>query len=215
MKKNLLLLTAILALSANAFGKEIVAAPVVVQEPVVVEVQPEPIPETPKWILAPRVGVDAWSEYTDQDSDGTGYEAGLELLREVQPNLYLGIGAAYQVFAEGEYGAEYKSVPVYGTVKYRFWKNGDLGLYAKGNLGYAFNFDSEDLDDDFGSLSTNVHDGMYWAAGLGTEYRNFFMDVMYQQTQATSDLDDDQYNTDRDDNNYDRVTVGFGYNFAF
>ena len=35
MKKNLLLLTAIFALSANAFGKEMVAAPVVVQEPVV------------------------------------------------------------------------------------------------------------------------------------------------------------------------------------
>ena len=207
MKKNLLLLTAIFALSANAFGKEMVAAPVVVQEPVVNEVQP--VPETPKWVLAPRVGVDAWSEYTDMDTDGTGYEAGLELLREVQPNLYLGIGSAYQVFAEGEDGGEYKSVPVYGTVKYRFWENGDLGLYAKGNLGYAFNFDSED----YKSESTNVHDGMYWGAGLGTEYRNFFMDVLYQQTQATSRVE--VPGNDRDDNNYDRVTVGFGYNFAF
>lgn len=212
MNKKLLLLAAVSVLSLNAFAKEIVAPPVVVEEPVVIATpEPAPVVETPKWVLSPRIGMDPWSEYTNQDSDGVGYEAGLELLREVYPDTYLGIGAMYQVHADGKDGGEYSSAPVYATAKYRFWQDNDFGLYAKGNLGYSFNFNEEDFDKDGKKSSSKVHDGMYWAAGLGAEYRDFFLDVMYQQNMATSRADGQS----RDDNNYNRVTVGAGYNFNF
>lgn len=212
MNKKLLLLAAVSVLSLNAFAKEIVAPPVVVEEPVVIATpEPTPVVETPKWVLSPRIGMDPWSEYTNQDSDGIGYEGGLELLREVYPDTYLGIGAMYQVHADGKDGGEYDSVPVYATAKYRFWQENDFGLYAKGNLGYSFNFNEEDFDKNGFKSSSKVHDGMYWAAGLGAEYRDFFLDVMYQQNMATSRADGQS----RDDNNYNRVTVGAGYNFNF
>lgn len=215
MNKKLLFVGALLALSLNSYSKEIVAAPVVVEEPVVEAPAPVRLPE---WILSTRVGADLWAEYNggenDYDVDDMGYEVGLELLRQLNAdsNWYFGLGALYQAHGETEDygGVGYDSVPVYATAKYKFYEYNDFDFYGKANLGYSFNFNEESGDVN----AHNVHDGMYWAAGLGAEYRNFFMDLMYQQNLATLGYGNEGGIVhDRDDFDYERVTLGAGYNF--
>ncbi|MGL5426415.1 MAG: OmpW family outer membrane protein, partial [Cetobacterium sp.] len=113
---------------------------------------------------------------------------------------------------------KYDSVPVYAVAKYNFNIDSAFKPYLKANLGYSFNFENGDAEytDAQGteSFSTNVKNGLYYGAGVGVEYNNFFTDVMYSvnEAKATVTDEDGKYKNDFD---YSRVTLGFGYKFNF
>lgn len=190
-------------------------------------------------------GVDLLSE----DTDGFGGEIALEFYKGITDNFDLGVGIAYQHHAErdseklsGELrdfdsgkvvasaeaeleGADYKSIPLYVTAKYRFNVDGNVIPYVKANLGYSFNFDSGDLSAKYnadsvigsgsGELtgSTRTDDGLYYAIGGGVEYNNFTVDLMYSVTMAETEADIYGGGTIKEDNNYERVVLAVGYKF--
>ncbi len=192
-------------------------------------------------------GVDLLSE----DTRGFGGEIALEFYESMTDNFDLGVGIAYQHHAErdsqnlkgvafdtdrgfinGEAdleGADYKSIPLYVTAKYRFNVDGNVIPYVKANLGYSFNFDSGDLTAKYnGTASTNkgtfsrdgeltgstrTDDGLYYAVGGGVEYNNFTVDLMYSVTMAETEADVYGGGTIKEDNNYERVVLAVGYKF--
>lgn len=200
--KKLLMIGALLVTGLTTYSKEVVSAPVDTVEPVVA-ITPVVAPIINPWVLSLRGGSDViWSEYQYGESDSDGWEIGLELSKFLNPHWSLGLGVMYQDFGSISVDPRFHndsdkfSVPVYATTKFYF-SNIYEGIrpYVKANLGYA--------------KINKMQDGLYWAAGAGMEYNNWFLDLMYQD--SSSENDSSSYG----ENDYSRVTLGFGYNFYF
>ncbi|WP_293722885.1 outer membrane beta-barrel protein [uncultured Cetobacterium sp.] len=140
-----------------------------------------------------------------------------------------------------EYYSEYEtempsfdSVPLYVVAKYNFETESMWKPYLKATLGYSFNFNSDDLkasysdyengvlvDSGSTKFKTDVDNGLYYGIGAGVEYENFFVDLMYQVNQAKAKVsyEDQEFPEDnfskKNDFNYSRVTLGFGYKFNY
>ena len=227
MKKLALVLSSLLVVTSIASAKEYVAKPErskeIVAEPVVVEevVTVAPVVEaapvvTPESYLTLRVGGDITPRYKEafgwngRDGKNFGGEVALEYMREIMNSGFeLGLGAAYQRHAGVDNKADYSvgrfdSVPLYTTAKYVFGDWNGWKPYAKADLGYSFNNGQGNFPD-----GASVKDGMYWGAGLGTEYNNWTLDAMYKVNNAK--LDTDNMGSEKFD--YSRVTVSAGYKF--
>ena len=132
----------------------------------------------------------------------------------------------------------YISIPLYVTLKYKFDAVNNFIPYVKGNIGYSFNIDDGDATCTETDVYTNVadkkdvivnsdkykydvdmKDGLYYGVGAGFEYNNFTMDLMYQVTEATAEITDKEPGYEnrvyKEDFNYSRVTLSFGYKFNF
>lgn len=160
--------------------------------------------------------------------DDFGYELTVEVMREVYPNLELGLGLSYQEHGDPKSVKQedfkievpgFKSVPLYITAKYNIPVEGNIKPYLKADLGYSFNSDNGNLKiaDESGeaeTLLTKVENGMYYGIGAGAEYNNFVIDLMYKinKTKGEVELYGERIKKDLD---YSRVTLSVGYKFNF
>lgn len=168
---------------------------------------------------------------TKGKKDSLGFEFALEGTRNITDNLELGLGIAYQQNAklktysnhlkEKYEMGNYNSVPLYVIGKYNIttFSNGIIP-YVKANLGYSFNFNEKNVKftDEIGSVSTGnlkVNNGLYYGAGIGMEYNNFLMDIMYQQTAADAKISFQGEKTNQKSFDHSRVTLSLGYKFNF
>ncbi|MFK4784633.1 hypothetical protein [Fusobacterium sp. MFO224] len=182
--------------------------------------------------LEARVGWDINAEYDSVDYDGRGFlkdnaksdgfEFALERMMKYANNWDFGVGVAYQDHADRKTlnvdnysisGGEYDSIPVYLVAKYNFNLNYDYIPYLKANLGYAFNFNADDVTEkEEGELaSVSVDDGMYFAIGGGLEYNDFTIDLMYGIIKSDMTLSgevDGDYSGD-----HEKLTLSVGYKF--
>lgn len=168
---------------------------------------------------------------TKGKKDNLGFEFALEGTRNVTDKLELGLGVAYQqnaklkshsnhLYEKFEMG-NYNSIPLYVIGKYDIttFSNG-ITPYIKANLGYSFNLNEKDvkMTEANGVVTSGklkVDDGLYYGAGLGVEYNNFLMDVMYQQTMAKAKVTFEGANPDKKSFDHSRVTLSLGYKFNF
>lgn len=127
----------------------------------------------------------------------------------------------------------YTSIPLYLTAKYNFKPINNFVPYVKANIGYSFNDSKDDfkfggcqynsqtdefLDSGYDTADTKVKNGLYCGIGGGFEYNNFTVDLMYQLNKAKAEMtfSDAKGNTTyelKDDFDYSRVTLSFGYRF--
>ena len=181
---------------------------------------------------------------TSDEADSLGYEIGVEVTKEVFPNFELGLGLSYQdhgdiktkrIYDRGvDYEditdvvvGSYKSLPLYIIGKYNIPLESNIKPYVKVDLGYSFNFDEEDVKVSWNwkenniistqgteKLSTSMDNGIYYGIGIGAEYNNFLMELMYKTNKAEMEVTDgiDKIKGDLD---YSRVTLSFGYKFNF
>ncbi|MGL4670851.1 outer membrane beta-barrel protein [Cetobacterium sp.] len=223
-------------------SKEVIAEPAIVEEVIAVPV----VVAAPAYNIYAKAGLDVWSEYdsfkfdvnsNNKDTDNLGFEFALEATKILADYFELGLGVAYQNHAETKDNTlnifngfdkfempKYDSVPVYAVAKYNFNTDSAFKPYLKANLGYSFNFENGDAENSyandkfegFDKYSTNVKNGLYYGAGVGVEYNNFFTDVMYSVNEAKATLknEDGEY-LGKKSFDYSRVTLGFGYKFNF
>ena len=179
-----------------------------------------------------RAGFDFGStfqhNYYDVSEDAKfSYELGAEYRKELPYNFELGVGLAYQDHGKvktGNYygysteGDLYDSIPLYVTGRYTFKNSSEFTPYVKANLGYSFNVNDGKITvkDASGeeNFDINAKNGFYYGLGLGVEYKGFIADLSYQVN--FSDIEDgsDGYiNSSKAD--FQRVTLGLGYNFGF
>lgn len=168
---------------------------------------------------------------TKGKKDNLGFELALEGTRNIINNLELGLGIGYQQNAklktysnhlkEKYEMGNYNSIPLYVTGKYNIttFSNG-ITPYIKANLGYSFNLNEKDIKftDEAGITSTEslkVDNGLYYGAGLGMEYNNFLMDIMYQQTSADAKVSFQGEKTNKKSFDHSRVALSLGYKFNF
>jgi opacity protein-like surface antigen len=165
--------------------------------------------------------------YWDLQKDAEfSYELAVEYRRELAGNFELGAGLAYQDHGKvktGNYntfsteGDLYDSIPLYITGRYTFKNSTDLTPYVKLNIGYSFNMNDGTLKikDALGERDLNVDakNGFYYGTGIGLEYKNFVADLSYQVNYA--DIEAKDGNFDGSKANFQRVTLGLGYNFNF
>lgn len=242
MKKLTLLACSLFAFAVTAQAKEIVApvtsSKEVVVEPVIIEeVIVAPVVENPWGFINLRAGWDFWSEYGNfkrheefmgysvsneniglsKKTKGFGGELALEAYKSWE-YFDLGLGVAYQRHMDrkstnGVSGGEFSSVPVYVTGRYdiNYW-DWAATPYIKANVGYSFNFDSKDVDGTGFSYGTKVDDGLYWAAGVGVQYEDFNVDILYGANYAKTKVNGEN-GSDKFDNDYERVTLSVGYRF--
>ena len=186
-----------------------------------------------------RIGGDLGAKYDSVKFEGNsmnkretktvGYEVGLETTVEVVENFEVGLGVLYQNHGKSKKKtyqdgidtfhiklASYDSLPVYVGAKYSLpVLGGDLKPYLKANLGYSFNFINGDSKAEDGTkLDTKINNGLYYGVGLGVEYKNFFVDAMYQVNEAKIKVKDSAAELKKG-YDYSRVTLGFGYKFNF
>lgn len=168
---------------------------------------------------------------TKGKKDNLGFEFALEGTRDITDKLELGLGIAYQQNAklkthsnhlkEKYEMGNYNSIPLYVTGKYNIttFSNG-MTPYVKANLGYSFNLNEKNIKitDETGAASTGnlkVDNGLYYGAGVGMEYNNFLMDIMYQQTTADAKVSIQGEKTNKKSFDHSRVTLSLGYKFNF
>lgn len=186
-----------------------------------------------------RIGADIASKYdavkieryslNKKETDTLGYEIGIESTVEVAEDFEVGLGVLYQnhgkskkkIYKDGVNMLEtkiasYDSLPLYVATKYNFPIVGEnIKPYLKANLGYSFNFINGDSVLDNGiKLDTKVNNGLYYGVGMGLEYKNFFIDMMYQMNEAKVKIKNSGTEIKKD-YDYSRVTLGFGYKFNF
>lgn len=184
--------------------------------------------------LNARVGGDfvpKYDKFSDEGTtiltdktDGFGGEIALEGYKSFNDNFDLGVGLAYQMHADRKTqhvgdvkisGVEYDSVPVYLTAKYNFGLDSEIKPYLKANLGYSFNLNPSKIKAKESGVSESykmkVDNGMYWGAGVGLEYNNFTVDVMYAVTGAKTKPKDDDGS--KKNNYYERIVLSAGYRF--
>ena len=162
-----------------------------------------------------RIGMNAFGTYNSSNSDAitkyktsnVGVDFAGEFLASVdeEENFYLGAGIAYQNNQPSKAKGDpmFKSIPVYGALKYYVGTLGDSDweTYLKANLGYSFN--SKD------GYDRNPDDGLYYALGGGIEHDGVILEVAYQTTYGKTPINDHD-----DINNYSRWTFGIGYRFS-
>lgn len=122
----------------------------------------------------------------------------------------------------------YNSIPIYLTGKYYIANQWIIKPYIKANLGYSFNFGNEDIkysddvknenestDTDLGgqifeaySLSTDIKGGIYYAAGIGLEYKSLALESLYQVNEGKITINNNKYNS-----NYERISLILNYKF--
>lgn len=203
-----------------------------------------------------RVGGDIHSKvnslgvYSSGNTEDYGYEIGIEYTKPLTEKLELGLGVAYQNHAkisgeksgfskwngviESEYSKGYEdfkgydSIPIYLIGEYTLTNKWIFRPYIKVNLGYTFNFGSEDIkykdgveyenesiDTDLGgqifdsyNLSTDIKNGLYYAAGIGIEYKRLALEMLYQVNEAKLYINNKKY-----DSNYNRISLVLNYKF--
>jgi hypothetical protein len=155
-----------------------------------------------------RIGLNGFGTYNDDGSkviskyktDGVGVDFAAEIMNSVNDNLYLGAGIAYQINQDSKEHNDplFRSVPVYGALKYRIGYLGDSSweTFVKANLGYSFNMK------DGGDHTPK--DGLYWALGGGVENDGVVLEVSYQDTHSK---------VNKTNYDYSRWTFGIGYRF--
>ena len=193
-----------------------------------------------------RGGINVGSRYSkinlfnSENADDLSYEATVEYLKEITPNVKFGVGTGYQsnpkVSGKGikisnismkyEDKKYYDSIPLYITAKYEYPLKNNLIVYVKGNIGYSFNLEKDNIElrtkgnmplgvnakkqkEKVTSIDTDIDNGLYYAVGGGIQYKNFFTDLMFQKTFA-----DIERKGTKDSLDYSRVTLGVGYTFG-
>ncbi|MBP9478816.1 MAG: porin family protein [Sebaldella sp.] len=179
-----------------------------------------------------RGGIDLGQEFNHnynnlkKDADFS-YELAVEYRREVIKNVELGVGLAYQDHGKvktGNYngysteGDLYDSIPLYLTGRYTFKNSSEFTPYVKANIGYSFNINDGTLKEKgvYGEVDydVNAKDGFYYGLGLGVEYKGFIADLSYQVNYSDiEDRNNSYLNSSKAD--FQRVTLGLGYNFGF
>lgn len=185
---------------------------------------------------------------TKGDTDNVGFETSIEITKNINSNLELGAGLAYQRHADlktysyslndpdyvyDNYDNKverFDSIPLYLVAKYNFTEfNNGIKPYIKGHLGYSFNIDKGNVKysnsyQDVGtvdkaidnlSADVNIDNGAYFGIGAGLEYNNFYTDIMYKINTAEATYKLDGLNSSKEDFNYSRITLGFGYKFNY
>ena len=157
------------------------------------------------------------------------YELGVEYRKELPYNFELGVGIAYQdhgksksktingVKIESDF---YDSIPLYVTGRYNFKNSTEVIPYLKLNLGYSLNVNDGSVEEKYPLGNTyssdfNAKNGFYYAAGAGLEFRGFTLDLMYQRNYSDAELEFNGVKYSEGSADFDRVTLGFGYNFGF
>lgn len=123
----------------------------------------------------------------------------------------------------------YDSVPVYLTGKYTLNKDWKFKPYLKGSIGYSFNFGNDEITysdnesyenestgvdgpgkiNETYNLSTNIKHGLYYAAGIGIEYKFLSLEALYQINTGKLSVG----NNEKYDSNYERVSLVLNYKF--
>lgn len=157
------------------------------------------------------------------------YELAVEYRKELPYNFELGAGIAYQdhgktkskttngIEAQGDF---YDSVPLYVTARYNFKNSTEVTPYLKTNLGYSFNVNDGSVKAKYAGVEAksdiNAKDGFYYGVGGGLEYKGFVVDLSYQRNYSKVEGKNSQgLKVNNGNADFDRVTLGFGYNFAF
>lgn len=165
--------------------------------------------------------------YWDLQKDAKfSYELAVEYRRELASNFELGVGLAYQDHGKvktGNYagfsteGDLYDSIPLYITSRYTFKNSTEVTPYIKTNIGYSFNMNDGTLKvkSTLGEreLDVDAKNGFYYGLGFGLEYRSFVADLSYQVNYADIEAKDNNFNSSKAD--FQRFTLGIGYNFDF
>jgi hypothetical protein len=168
-----------------------------------------------------RVGLDVNSKFKD-DSNGTtqttysndvktSWELAAEYRMPVWNNLELGDLKMYD------------SVPLYVTARYNFVNKSEFKPYAKMNLGYSFNMNDGSYNYTVSGIQVdidmNAKNGLYAAIGGGVEYKGYTADLSYQTNYSSLSADYSVAGTslgseDLGNMNFNRITLGLGYNFG-
>lgn len=157
------------------------------------------------------------------------YELAAEYRREVPYNFELGVGIAYQDHGKTKSrtrnGIEgqadlYDSVPLYVTARYNFKNSTEVTPYLKTNLGYSFNVNDGSIKAKYAGgeakADLNAKNGLYYGVGGGLEYKNFVVDLSYQRNYSKVEGKNSQgISVEKGNGDFDRVTLGLGYNFSF
>lgn len=122
----------------------------------------------------------------------------------------------------------YDSVPLYLTGRYILTNKWAFKPYIKASLGYSFNFGNENIkysdgveyenestDTDLGgqtfeayNISTDIKNGLYYAAGLGVEYKFLSLEALYQVNEGELNIGNQKY-----DANSERISLILNYRF--
>ena len=160
--------------------------------------------------LIPKVGYLFTPEYKIENyttSKESAISLGAELLFNLQNNFFIGggfmWGSTHKLDDKGLDKMGFSNI--YATAKYKFLVNGSeeksLFLYPLAQIGFGIiDYDSNDDPD--------IKGGLYWALGIGAEFNNIILELVYGCNNATVTILSYDY-----DFTYTAFRVNVGYKF--
>ncbi len=150
--------------------------------------------------------------YGDQDTSAN-ISLNLEYIASSPSGLEYGLGVGFVKIEPNETDdvrsviGDIDTYPIYGLLRYKFDTGTYWNPYIFGNLGYAYADETFTIALDTGDINADVEGGLYYAFGIGTEYKeDFSIEFFWSRTEL--EWDEPGYSEDID---ADLFTLAMGY----
>ena len=156
------------------------------------------------------------SDFSDDYRYKNGPTLGLEYIVDNQGEFEWGLGGEYKLSSNSgklkrkdDNAKLMRNVPVYALGKFNLitTNSGNDALYVLGRAGYNFAKEAKNVDAD-------VKGGLYYAAGLGTEFGPVSLEAIYERSNVKVKTTDAFGDVNRTRNYNDSVGVRVGYRFG-
>jgi len=194
MKKSLLGLLLAVALVVPAFASNLELVPKI------------------GWLFSPEFTVDKNGSKVSS-SDQSTFAIGADLFYDFENNFFAGIGFMFGDNIKYDKNDDDKIgfSNLYATAKYKFLTNGsqDDPLYVYPFINLGVGLPGCEYDRPAG-ISVDISTGFYWAAGIGGEYKNIILELVYGCNYSTKKV------TGYDSENFSctafRINAGYKFN---
>lgn len=156
-------------------------------------------------------------DYIGDQKTSANISANLEYIASTSSGLEYGAGIGFNKIAINDSAmvnaiiGDTDTYPLYGLVRYKLDNDSELKPYIFANLGYAYADEEFGMDGYFGPSgeSIEVEGGLYYAVGVGAEYKDkMSVEFYWSRTELEYKAD---FVGETIDGDADMLTLAFGY----
>ena len=135
----------------------------------------------------------------------------IEYIASYERKVELGAGVGMARNAVDDWDWDITTIPVYALARYKWDTASDWNPYVFSNLGYAFSNYDKSYNDNSVYDNEKINGGLYWALGVGAEYKENFSAELYWNRYDLEYERNSSYGDEKGDFDVDMVTLAFGY----
>jgi len=172
------------------------------------------------YLFSPDITADFEGNKYSKTNDSV-FSFGADFFYNLQNNFFVGLGITDSIKGQisniNDLDVKVSFLNIYATLKYKFLVNSTeedpLFVYPLINLGIGLPFHDVTFPEVASEPDYNMSTGFYWAAGIGGEYKNIILELVYGCNYSSVEV---KANGDKVSSNisYTAFRINVGYKFV-